>query len=156
MRKMAGRGAGPSVDTTCLKTEDGDTLTDPEERAAIFLETYDLSSNKGPILTNICPLVREKIDSEEANPLNSVVCMEELDAVLGNLKNSATGADLIHNRMLSKMDSTNRDFLLPVFKIRPPKLEGSRHYPCFKAKQAEERRLFLPPNLSYFLPLQVI
>ena len=60
MRKMTGRGAGPSVDTTCLKTEDGDTLTDPEERAAIFLETYDLSSNKGPILTNICPLVREK------------------------------------------------------------------------------------------------
>jgi len=117
MRQMMGRGAGPSVDNTVIKSETGSPITDPAEKSEIFLKTYDLSSNKGPEYTDIPPEVSESIQSEEANPLNSPIIQSEIDAALSNLKNCATGADMIHNKMLSSLNVENRGHLLHLFKV---------------------------------------
>lgn len=113
---MNGKGSEPPIDGTDIDIEkEGGFATQPEEKANIFLDQFDISGHLGEAHIRIEQSTRDAMASQAPCPLNAPALLSEINNSLDSLKDSAMGADLVHNKMLRNMDSTNREILLHVF-----------------------------------------
>ena len=114
IKAMKGKGNEPPIDGTDIETEGG-IISQPSEKAAAFLEQFDVSSKLGSANARISHPVACAMASQAPCSLNTPLQQSELDHSLNCLKDTAMGADKVHNKMLKNLDANNRSFLLHVF-----------------------------------------
>ena len=113
---MEGKGSEPPIGGANLEIN-GKIIFQPSEKAAVFLDQFDISSQLGHDYTSISPLVASAITTSHPNPLHSKILLSEHENSLRKLKSTAMGPDLIHNTMLKRLDSNNRSTLLDVLNL---------------------------------------
>ena len=113
---MIGCGSNPPVDGVAIKDESGALVTDADQKALMFLDTFDISGQLGtPTNNEISEFVLNCIDSPTHSLLNLPFSSHELDGALSKLNCNATGLDLVHNKMLKRHSFVNRAHLCHLF-----------------------------------------
>ena len=114
IKSMNGKGSDPPIGGTDIE-KDGGFATQPVEKAAIFLDQFDVSGHLGPAHISIDKSTREAMASQATCPLNRPALINEINDCLDHLKDTAMGADLVNNKMLRNLNSNNRELLVHVF-----------------------------------------
>ena len=100
-----------------LKGNNDEQITDPKEKAKLFLNQFSpISENTNQTESGIDyeDTINENINCQDINPLSFEFSLEELNICLSHLPNKAMGIDNIHNKMLERLNGTNRNTFLII------------------------------------------
>jgi len=97
---------------------DGNQVSEPEEQAAMLLDEYcpepPRVEESDAYEEELMAEVEEAVEDHDRTGLNVPFTGTELETALRHLPNKAMGPDNIHNKMLSKLDPSNRASLLKL------------------------------------------
>jgi hypothetical protein len=115
MRAMIANGNDNYTPIPPLKNSaDGPSLS-TNQIADMFLDLFGSPTDYPQDNATLEPIINSHILNRSPNDLNSAFTPSELDKALSKLRSNATGADEIHNAMLSNLSTANKKYLLHLF-----------------------------------------